>query len=121
MPRVQGSCHCGAIRFEAPEPTEITVCNCSYCDRVGGLWAYCAPDEFMLSSASDPLPDYRFSDEVVAHHHCATCGCATHSEMPSMTDGKIDFTHMRVCWNVRMAPAFDRSNVPVRQVDGRDW
>src|SRR3546814_1650111 len=37
---LQGSCHCGAIRFEvdAEPPAEVVECNCSYCRRQGRKW-----------------------------------------------------------------------------------
>lgn len=36
--KYQGSCHCGAVRFEAEgEIGTATACNCSMCQRKGIL------------------------------------------------------------------------------------
>src|SRR5690606_27848108 len=43
------SCHCGAVQFElAHAPETVTECNCSFCRRVGVLWAYYTADEVRL-------------------------------------------------------------------------
>jgi hypothetical protein len=38
---IEGSCHCGAVRwsFEGV-PEAATACNCTVCRRYGTLWAY---------------------------------------------------------------------------------
>src|SRR5262249_39749528 len=40
-PMIEGSCHCGAVRwtFEGV-PESATACNCTACRRYGVLWAY---------------------------------------------------------------------------------
>ena len=38
---VKGSCHCGAVRLEAPHaPLWIVQCGCGTCSKLGALWAY---------------------------------------------------------------------------------
>lgn len=38
---VEGSCHCGAVRWRfAGVPESATACNCSVCRRYGALLAY---------------------------------------------------------------------------------
>ena len=118
---IRGSCHCGAVQFEAPEPTEFTSCNCSYCERVGALWAYCTPDRFRLLSVPERLSNYRFGSYVAVHHPCAVCGCATHGGAFEFSGGKPDFQQPIIGYNMRMAPDFDRSEVKVREVDGRSF
>src|SRR3546814_5791765 len=40
-PSLHGSCHCGAVRLTLPvAPDKATSCNCSFCRRSGGIWAY---------------------------------------------------------------------------------
>lgn len=118
---INGSCHCGAVQFEAPEPTELTSCNCSYCDRVGALWAYCTPDQFRLLTVPERLSSYQFGGYIGVHHHCAVCGCATHGRAPDFSGGEPEFDHPIIGCNVRMAPDFDRSGVEVRGLDGRSF
>jgi hypothetical protein len=118
---MQGSCHCGAIRFEAPEPAEMTECNCSYCDRVGALWGYCDPGEFRLLTPESAVSTYRFATGRVEHHHCATCGSATHQHSPDFSSGEADMSVIKLGYNVRMAHDFDRAGIAVRSLDGRSY
>jgi hypothetical protein len=38
---VEGSCHCGAVRWSFDgTPESATACNCTVCRRYGVLWAY---------------------------------------------------------------------------------
>ena len=35
--QVHGSCHCGAIEFEAAvDPTRVTICHCTACQNLTG-------------------------------------------------------------------------------------
>lgn len=118
MARVTASCHCRAIRFEAPAPERLTTCNCSYCDRRGALWAYCDADDFTLRTARDRAATYQCADYIMEHHHCAVCGCPAWSWTPALPDWP-GHERPRICWNVRLAEDFDRSGLPVDRVDGR--
>jgi hypothetical protein len=75
---VEGSCHCGAVRFRLREaPTEVTECNCSVCRRLGVLWAYVPADSVEI--AADPATDtYAWGARTQAFHRCRVCGCTTH-------------------------------------------
>ena len=70
---VQGSCHCGAVTIEvASAPTQVTSCNCSLCERVGGLWAYYAPSDVRVTGTT---VTYRWGDETIDEtSRCPTCG-----------------------------------------------
>src|ERR1700731_2810324 len=94
--RVQGSCHCGATRFEVSEaPTGVTSCTCSLCSKRGALWAYYSPAEFRLITPKEQVATYRWRSKTVLHHFCATCGCGTFSESPDFSRGEPDFDHPR--------------------------
>lgn len=118
---MEGSCHCGAIRFEAPVPTRVTQCNCSYCDRAGALWAYCEPAELTLLTPAAAVSTYRFGREVVEHHYCAACGLPTHQHSPDFSSGAPDFDHPKVGYNVRMMRDLDRSTLTVETLDGAQY
>jgi hypothetical protein len=88
---IKRSCHCGAVQFEAPEPTELTSCNGSHCGRVGALCAYCTPDQFRLLTVPERRSSYQFGGYIGVHHHCAVCGCATHGHI-NVHDDEDDVT-----------------------------
>jgi hypothetical protein len=118
---IKGSCHCGAVQWEAPEPTKLARCNCSFCDRIGAEWAHCSPDEFRLITAPERLSAYQFGTFTGVHYHCPNCGSATHGTSPDYSTGTPDFDKPIVGYNVRMAHEFDRSGLPVEQHDGRNY
>ena len=105
----QGSCHCGAVTFEvATAPTQVTSCNCSICRRLGTLWAYYAPADVRIRGAT---ATYRWGDQEIDFHHCATCGCTTHWS-PIAAGGKRMGINSRL-----MAPELVAA-AKVRYVDG---
>jgi hypothetical protein len=72
----QGSCHCGAVRFEADiDLAEGTVkCNCTMC-RKGRNWlAAVAPGDFRLLSGEPELSEYQFGSRAIRHRFCSRCG-----------------------------------------------
>ncbi len=118
---ISGSCHCGAIQWEAPEPDRLASCNCSYCDRTGALWGHTSVKDFRLKTAPERLSAYQFNTLTGVHYHCANCGCATHGTSPDYSTGKANFDNPIVGYNVRMAQGWDRSKVPVEQHKGADY
>ena len=74
-----GSCHCGAIRFEAAInlAEETSKCNCSICTK-GRFWKTMVPaDDFRLLQGKDRLTDYQFGRKLIHHFFCKTCGIKT--------------------------------------------
>lgn len=71
-----GSCHCGAVRFEADlDLTQPTYrCNCSICRR-NRFWAAVAtPEHFRLLAGKDELTEYLFNARRNQHFFCRRCG-----------------------------------------------
>ena len=72
----QGSCHCGAIRFEAAIDLAggTSRCNCSAC-RKGRFWkAIVGEDAVRLLQGEDALVEYRFGSQAIRHFFCRRCG-----------------------------------------------
>lgn len=71
----RGSCHCGAVAFEAElDPGQAIECDCSHCWRKGFQLVFIKPEQFELKRGFDSLTEYRFNTRRIAHRFCARCG-----------------------------------------------
>lgn len=77
-----GSCHCGAVAFEATLDLQAGTgkCNCSYCSKTRAWGLLIKPDAFTVVSPVDRSIEYRFGSMSNAHKICGICGVHTHSE-----------------------------------------
>ena len=102
----RGSCHCGAVRYEArinfqgPTPEEpdciMSRCNCSYCQKAGLLIVSPISGSFRLlppkghDDGEPKLVVYRFGAGMVKHYFCPGCGITCHYSGSFKTDeGKV--------------------------------
>jgi hypothetical protein len=71
-----GSCHCGAVRFEAElDLGRGTIqCNCSLCTKQRSWVAIVARSSFRLLAGADALSEYRCNTRTEAHMFCSRCG-----------------------------------------------
>lgn len=110
----QGSCHCGAVRYEvtmAP-PTKAAACNCSICSRAGWLLAFAPAASFKLLSGEERLKDYQFGKRHLHHLFCDTCGVRSFSRGSHPGGGEM------VAVNLRCLADFDPTGLPVERFDG---
>ena len=110
----QGSCHCGAVRFEVTmrAPQKAFACNCSICARAGWLLAFVEPAAFQLIAGEDALADYQFGKRRIRHVFCRTCGVRPFSR------GIDDAGKSGVAVNLRCVQGKDPTTLPVETFDG---
>ncbi|HEX7048168.1 MAG TPA: GFA family protein [Gammaproteobacteria bacterium] len=72
----QGSCHCGAVTFEADlDLTQPSYrCNCSICRRNRFWPAIAGPEGFRLLAGESELTEYLFNTRKNQHFFCRHCG-----------------------------------------------
>jgi hypothetical protein len=110
----KGSCHCGAVAYEATtDLAQVISCNCSRCRRLGSLLTFVGKDQFNLLSGESALADYRFNTKQIAHLFCKTCGIE-----PFARGKKPDGSEM-VAVNVRCLDGVEPDQLTPTKFDGR--
>ena len=76
METYKGSCHCGAVRFEADlDLTQPSYrCNCSICRRTRFWPAIARAEGFRLLAGEADLVQYLFNTRKNQHYFCRHCG-----------------------------------------------
>jgi hypothetical protein len=110
-----GSCHCGAVRFEADIDLSsgTNKCNCSICTKLGAVWAFAPKSKFTLARGEDKQGDYLFNKKRLHHRFCTTCGIESYAEGTS-PDGSPT-----VGINLRCLEGVDVDKLSPRAWDGR--
>ncbi len=73
--RLQGSCHCGAVRFEIETDfPELTTCSCSLCRMKNALMVKVHESRFHLMAGEEALTEYQFHTRTARHYFCRVCG-----------------------------------------------
>lgn len=83
---LNGSCHCGAVKFTAELPYGLSSarrCACSICRMRGAVAVTANVDGLKITQGADKLATYRFNTMSAEHHFCAVCGIYTHHKRRS--------------------------------------
>jgi hypothetical protein len=113
----RGSCHCGAVRFEADlDLTQSTYrCNCSICRR-NRFWAAVArPEGFRLLSGEGQLTEYLFNTMKNQHFFCKRCGVRPFGVGNETPIGKMYGINVGCLEGVTEE---ELSRIPITYVDG---
>lgn len=119
MKTYHGSCHCGAVRYEADlDLRHGTIkCNCSICTKMR-FWGVQAPSSaFRLLAGADALSTYRFHTMRDGHCFCRRCGVHVFSTGDSPRLGAF---HAVTVASLDDVPVEELVTAPVRYVDGRN-
>jgi hypothetical protein len=115
MKTYTGSCHCGAVTYEAKADIQsVMECNCSYCGRRGFLLAFVPREDFTLKSGEENLTEYRFNSGRIQHLFCKTCGVQGFGYGEGRDGAKMAML------NVRCFDGVDIPSLTVTPVNGRD-
>ena len=112
--RYQGSCHCGAVKFEveASEQLEVSECNCSICAKGGFLHLIVPKSKFRLVQGEASLTVYTFNTGVAKHSFCKVCGMKPFYIPRSNPDG-VDV-------NLRCLDPIPK-DFKITRFDGQNW
>lgn len=113
----RGSCHCGAVRFEADLDLDQPSfrCNCSICRRTRFWVAVARPDAFRLLAGADALTEYRFNTRKNQHFFCRQCGVRAFGVGNDTPIGTMIGVNIGCLEDV---PDETLSRIPIVRVDG---
>ena len=112
--KVNGGCHCGAVRFEAEvgePPVPALDCNCSVCRMTGFLHVMVSHEQFEVVSGRDALASYRFGTGTAEHLFCRICGVKSFYQPRSHPDA----------WSVNANCLDQVQELAVELFDGTNW
>jgi hypothetical protein len=120
-----GSCHCGAVRFQADvDLSKGTLkCNCSSCAKARSWLVFATPDRYRLIAGADSQAVYQWTPPGNAapnleYHFCKNCGIRTPSRGVAEALGGV-FHAIQVTLLDDVDPD-ELAGAPIQYVDGRN-
>ncbi len=86
---LDGSCHCGAVRFTVELPFGLSSarrCTCSLCRMRGAVAVTAKVGGLTVTQGEEKRSTYRFNTNAAEHHFCSVCGIYTHHKRRSNPD-----------------------------------
>lgn len=113
----RGSCHCGAVRFQADLDLAASSfrCNCSICRRTRFWAAVAAAEGFRLLAGEQELTEYLFHSRRNQHFFCRRCGVRAFGVGNDTPVGKMYGVNIGCLEGVSEE---ELSRIPITYVDG---
>lgn len=111
----QGSCHCGAVRFEVEiDATRGSRCNCSICTKLNPTGGMVKPPAFTLKQGKDSLSAYQWGAKISARYFCKHCGtyCYGEGSLPELGGAFVSV-------NLQCLDDMDPGSIQIGYWDGR--
>lgn len=114
-----GSCHCGAVRYEADiDLSQGTFkCNCSICTKTRTWLTTVNPDAFRLLAGKAELTEYQFNTQTIHHLFCKHCGVRSFGWGDTPEGGKFYADHVTCLDDVEID---ELVSAPITYIDGRN-
>jgi hypothetical protein len=120
LKRYHGSCHCGAVRYEADIDLAAGTgrCNCSICAKTRNWGTTIKPGAFKLVAGKHALRAYEFGTKQADHFFCGTCGVQVfgRGDVPAIGG---EYVSIRLA-TLDDAAEGELAEAPVKYFNGRD-
>ena len=110
-----GSCHCGAVKFEAQVDTASgSACNCTVCTKTAMIGSIVRPEAFKLLSGERNLTAYEWGGKTAQRYFCTSCGvtCFSRGHLEQLGGDYVSL-------NLNAFDDIDPADVKVGYWDGR--